>query len=223
MPEPTGSAVPGPYPQGAEQISMSEKNRQRAYVAFMRVAIVGLIGFLAYAIAAGVEAGIKAQGSDQGFGWKMCFLQIIRVFGSGVMLGSASLVCGAMIGFLFHIPRVSSRPQTGAAHGEPGPIAQNDGAAGIRASETSNLQKVADWLTNIIVGIGLVELKAMPGHLKSFGEFLGPLMGTEVHSKLSAILILLYALALGFFVGYLFSRLFVDPAVSEVGNRGNVT
>lgn len=121
---------------------------------------------------------------------------IVVGFGTPGPLWPALLWCGAalapgfVVGFLFAVPRV----------GEP--------AAGARLKINNNLVEVSDWLTKIIVGLGLIHLSRVPGYLKSASEYIAP--GLQATDQFAAGL-LLYFSVLGFLSGYLITRLVWGP------------
>lgn len=125
---------------------------------------------------------------------------------------------GFVGGFLFAIPRVSRQPvaqtkataDVGAASAStaavmPSAINVREFGLGIN----TNLEEISDWLTKILVGLGLVELRMMPEYLRRAGEYVGQSFGENGASGASVIV---YFLALGFLCGYLLTRMFLGPA-----------
>ncbi len=47
----------------------------------------------------------------------------------------------------------------------------------------SNLVEVSDWLTKIIVGVGLIELKSLPGSARSMAAFIAPSLATDTQTR----------------------------------------
>ena len=66
------------------------------------------------------------------------------VFGTAIAIAGAAAVVGGVVGFLFGIP-LTSKQRAAAA---------NDS----QYEPNTNLEQVSDWLTKIIVGVGLVQL-----------------------------------------------------------------
>jgi hypothetical protein len=93
------------------------------------------------------------------------------------LLSGASLIVGTVLGFIFGIPR--SLSSTSAA------IAQNVIAGGSPQSSAlnvlpnTNLEQLSDWLTKILVGVGLTQITQLPPYLqglsKSFDIIFAPL------------------------------------------------
>ena len=92
---------------------------------------------------------------------------VLRIIGVGVLVGAAALAAGVLTGFIFGIPREGSPKNAGdqdaaAADGQTNPITSN-----------SNLVEISDWLTKIIVGVGLVELRSIPAKLGALSYYVG--------------------------------------------------
>src|SRR4051812_43842035 len=69
----------------------------------------------------------------------------ITVLWSGVFF-----LLGALIGFLFGVPSGRSQPDSGSES---------------REQVNTNLQQIADWLTKMLIGIVLINLKDIPAQL----------------------------------------------------------
>jgi hypothetical protein len=121
-----------------------------------------------------------------------------RVVGGGAMAGAAAFVAGGQIGFLFGIPRVL---ETDA---EPLPSA--DGVPRSRYRVNTNLEQISDWLTKILVGVGLTQLPKIAdacGRLiTAVADGMGG--GTGMTSLAGAVLI--FFLGNGFLGAYYLTR-----------------
>jgi hypothetical protein len=88
---------------------------------------------------------------------------------------------GVLLGSIFGLPR----GLTGAAEGTftsvgIRTIEENNQGAGPPTSRRfpdTNLEKITDWLTKILVGVGLVEIKSAPAVLLAFRDELQPSSG----------------------------------------------
>ena len=143
----------------------------------------------------------------------------MRVF-AGLIWSFAFAAIGILLGFIFAIPRVAplTEPEDGGGAASPG--ARGDGepqkparpaARAAAASEVnSNLVEVSDWLTKIIVGVGLVELKDIPENAESLATFIAPSLGVsgDWGTPLAGG-IMLYFSVLGFLAGYLLTRVYI--------------
>ena len=86
-------------------------------------------------------------------------------------------VSGMLLGFLFGIPRtVPSGTVDVPAATEVPPNASNTLFTGTPSPMeiNSNLVEVSDWLTKIIIGVGLIELKSLPGTAHGVADFIAP-------------------------------------------------
>lgn len=104
--------------------------------------------------------------------------------GLGALLALAALLCGALLGFLFGVPR--------------GPRAQQ------RAS--TNLEQVSDWLTKILIGVALVNLADLgSGASRLFGS-VGDALGGGQRAGIAAGAGLSFFAVTGFLVAYVMAR-----------------
>lgn len=116
----------------------------------------------------------------------------------------AALMCGMLLGFLFGIPRVQQSPSD-PANGEP---ASNNG---YKQRVNTNLEEISDWLTKIIIGVGLVELSQIPRNFETLVNYIT----TEGHDPGTIGTILVLFAILGFFTGYLLTRVYLAAAFSR--------
>jgi hypothetical protein len=106
------------------------------------------------------------------------------------------MLAGALLGFLFGLPRVSI---TGRQH-------KSDAASASGLETNSNLDEVSDWLTKILVGLGLVQLGRISSAVSSLGTDLAPGLGGVAGAKGFAVGLLIYAAIDGFLIGYIWTR-----------------
>jgi hypothetical protein len=86
----------------------------------------------------------------------------------------------------------------------------------------TNLEQISDWLTKILVGVGLTEFGNVPSFLMKFANFVGPGLGDFSNSKIFAISLLIYFIILGFLAGYLWTRLFIAGAFRAADIQGQL-
>lgn len=164
----------------------------------------------------------KNTDDDQPYSWTVtisivvalvvltCYRAGVRGGGSGnaivtlLLIAAAAIVTGVLIGFLFGIPRVTSRSS--------GTDATNDEAP-VNLQTNTNLEAISDWLTKIIVGVGLVEATEI---VNRFDTLLTNLARTNLPKPLMGGAILFFLVA-GFLNGYLWTRLILTRyfSVSE--------
>lgn len=111
---------------------------------------------------------------------------------------------GTLVGFLFGIPKV--------LQGDGTAVTTTTTAAGpvqTRHQVNTNLEQVSDWITKILVGLGLVQLGRMPEKLKEYSRLLAIGLG-DTDGGVFAGAIIVYFSVLGFMGGYLITRLFLS-------------
>jgi uncharacterized membrane protein (DUF485 family) len=107
----------------------------------------------------------------------------------GIILGIAAFLSSFFIGTLFGMPKRNNEKESDY-------------------SLNNSLVEISDWLTKIIVGLGLVNLKEIPDYLISLGEYV------RTSSKYDGQLINIYSIGiviyfgfLGLYIGYNYMRL----------------
>lgn len=111
----------------------------------------------------------------------------------------------SLVGFLFGIPRTTVIDESEKSKSS---YMGND-----------NLLQISDWLTKIILGLGLTQIHQIPGMLKRIAKFI--LDSTHVSNEALIILILLYFACLGFLFGYLWTRLYFIKMLRDSDNDVN--
>jgi PASTA domain len=144
--------------------------------------------------------------------------------GAGVtafLLFGAAMAVGAVLGFLFGLPRARVADLTGG--GDAGTDPQTGQRASTYYLTNSNLIKVSDWLTTIVIGLGLVNLgKVVPG-LQHLGEALrAPLGGTEFAGAVGISVLIVGVLA-GFVLTYLWTSIRVRELLEEAERQNRRT
>nr|WP_281721714.1 hypothetical protein [Nitrosomonas nitrosa] len=121
----------------------------------------------------------------------------VRLVGSVLLAGGCTLI-GALLGFLFGIPRSlqENRKSEGNAEGRPG------------YGANTNLEQISDWLTKIIVGVGLTQIGELGAALGEIGDAFKTVLGDDFLGKPIAIAIVIYFITAGFLYGYLWTRIF---------------
>ncbi|MBV2152603.1 hypothetical protein [Kitasatospora sp. SUK 42] len=123
-----------------------------------------------------------------------------QALGGGLVVAGASAVLGGALGFLFGVPRVrggSDEPQ--------GSYAPN-----------TNLEQVSDWLTKVLLGVGLTQLGSLGERLHDLGTALAPALGGEDGAAVPfAAALVLYFLVFGFLAGWLVTRLALPRVLTD--------
>ncbi|GFO65463.1 hypothetical protein GMPD_33820 [Geomonas paludis] len=119
---------------------------------------------------------------------------------------------GVLLGFLFGIPRVDQTGKKNASGNAP-----PDGDRTLQESnleQNTNLEQISDWLTKIIVGVGLVELRTIYEYFQRATVFIAGgigLNGPQQAQPLAAATVV-YFITLGFLSGYILTRIFLAGA-----------
>lgn len=137
-----------------------------------------------------------------------------RVLSNGYTVFFWALACfvvGALLGFLFGIPRVLQKdsPAEGTRSNED-PKSNVFSRSTYQLVVNTNLDDVSDWLTKIVVGVGLVELRKIPGLLLRLAGLIAGELGMNQVPFIIAVLV--YFTTVGFMSGYLTTRMFVQRA-----------
>jgi hypothetical protein len=125
----------------------------------------------------------------------------------GLVIAGASFLLGGLIGFLFGIPRSLD---------DEGNLATSDGGTGsVRVTRANtNLEQISDWLTKILVGVGLTQIGNIPDAADDLGAHLGPLLGVVGGPAAAfAISLSIYFNLSGFLLGYFWTRVFLPRAL----------
>jgi hypothetical protein len=120
----------------------------------------------------------------------------LEVLAVGLLTAAAAFAAGALLGFLFGIPRFLA--QQGAA-AVPGATDSPTYAP------NTNLEQISDWLTKILVGVGLVEVGKIGHAISVLGNGVEEGLGENTHSI--AIMLMISFSIVGFLSSYLFTRL----------------
>jgi hypothetical protein len=114
------------------------------------------------------------------------------------------LATGALAGFLFGVPRVNQDASKSAA-----------------LRPNSNIEVVSDWLTKIIVGVGLVEFRSLGTFLNGISVDLGAALvppgvvsGAIEAASFGKALIVYFSVA-GMIQGYLLTRMYLTEQFQE--------
>ena len=114
---------------------------------------------------------------------------------------------GTLVGFLFGIPKVLQGDGTAVTTTTTTPTTA--GSVQTRHQVNTNLEQVSDWITKILVGLGLVQLGRMPEKLKEYSKLLAIGLN-DTDGGVFAGAIIVYFSVLGFMGGYLITRLFLS-------------
>ena len=134
------------------------------------------------------------------------------IFGLDMLIAAAAGSMGALAGFIFGIPRTTdpaSRAAVAGAAAKGGTMASTNAAF----AANTNLERVSDWLTTLLIGATLVQLRDVPDWTKRFVAYLGN--GPISNAKLAPF-ICVYFFGLAFLGIYLITRLYLTTALARI-------
>lgn len=192
---------------------LKEWNRQGILIKFIVIAVLGLLIIILYSI-------------------QFDPLTSVSVISIGIMIAGGSLLVGNLLGFLFGIPRTPQELTPNGVVASREADNSSDDRTKIPYKPNSNLEQISDWLTKILVGVGLTQINQISSQIYLFAYSLKPSLGNAASSGPFAIAIIIYFLICGFMLGYLWTRFFmagelassdVDAieAIEEILNRVN--
>jgi hypothetical protein len=172
----------------------------------------------------------------------------LKAFGVTMLIGLAAAMVGGLLGFLFGVPRLtgetmaqstspatlgpgsavsavqaSSIPAPAADTAVPPGQLSSGGAATVRGrrvwQSSTNLTEISDWLTKIIVGVGLVEAKSIYDGLFQLSGSLGTML---FEGAAGSLLVIPAVIIIGALLGFLYAYLFTQLVVAELVVRTDV-
>jgi len=130
----------------------------------------------------------------------------LTTIGSGLFLAGAATLVGSILGFLFGVPKNNNAKdegkETSASHQQ-------------FYQPNTNLEQISDWLTKIIVGIGLIEISKIISFFKFIGDYCGPAFSNHPAGEIIAVSICLHYTLVGFVQGFLLAYLWLPAAFAR--------
>lgn len=154
----------------------------------MVLGMVGLVVLLSVLLAASVPGPLPGERIGVG----------VTLF----VLFNASAAVGSGFGFLFGLPRSRFADNVVGTDGEAGGKPPRM-PVGSRYVANSNLIKVSDWLTTIVIGLSLANLGNIVPAARSLANALHEPLGGAPYASTLGISLVLGGMIAGFFVTYL--------------------
>src|SRR5260370_734644 len=130
-------------------------------------------------------------------------------FGADLLVAAAAASAGALFGFIFGIPRTldpASRAAVATATSQGGSAA----APNALMAANTNLERISDWLTTLLIGATLVQIKDIATWVGGLGK--GLLQGGAAANDAIIPVIVIYFFTLAFLGVYLITRLYLTSA-----------
>jgi len=133
------------------------------------------------------------------------------IFGANLLVAVAAAAAGAVFGFIFGIPRTLNPADRAAVAA----AASQDGAAthAVMTANT-NLERISDWLTTLLIGATLVQIKDIAAWVGALGKDLLK-NGTIANDALVPVIVILF-FSLSFLGVYLITRLYLTSAFMQM-------
>lgn len=143
-------------------------------------------------------------------------LAVFPVLGVGLLIAGAALLSGFLLGFIFTIPRVGGSRGKDTTAPAKGSSASSSSTQYDSAPSNDNLVEISDWLTKIILGVGLVELKSIAGNLGNLSYFLAvglrpinvSILEPILVGQTAGLAILIFYFTLGFLLGSVWTMIY---------------
>lgn len=117
-----------------------------------------------------------------------------------ILLAAASYISGFFLGFLFGIPKRNIDQESAY-------------------NLSTNLVDISDWLTKIIIGLGLIEIKRIPEYLQAVGLYIQQSTGGDPSIKIFSVCCLIYFSIFGLYYGYNYMRLLLSAHFKEADDN----
>jgi tetratricopeptide (TPR) repeat protein len=161
------------------------------------------------------------------------FGSFFAITGFIVLIALAGFAVGGIIGFLFGIPHTVEKSQFTQASTTAVPAAGAASTGAVPAAATStrlvsgsvqntpsklnftpstNLEQIADWLTKILVGVGLTQIPKIIRYYNELCQALGEPLNTFTNGKYGAALsgaVMIVSAIEGFLIVYLWTYLYL--------------
>ena len=148
--------------------------------------------------------------------------RILSIASLGFAVAGAAFLIGMVVGFLFGIPHslqgnLPSGGSENAVGAESGDSDRPQGSLSI--GPNTNLEQISDWLTKILVGVGLTQIGQIPNAAGQLARYLSPGFGNTTASSAFAVAVVSYFVICGFLPGYLWTRLYMGGLLARAERR----
>jgi hypothetical protein len=136
-------------------------------------------------------------------------VHVAAFVGADLLVAGAAASAGAVFGFVFGIPRTldpASRAAVATATSQGG----SGAASTALMAANTNLERISDWLTTLLIGATLVQIKDIATWVAGLGK--GLFEGGQAANDAVIPVIVIYFFALAFLGVYLITRLYLTSA-----------
>jgi hypothetical protein len=122
---------------------------------------------------------------------------------ASMLIAAAPLALGGLAGFLFGIPKTLQANEIG----------KDDGSGRRHGWQANtNLEQVSDWLTKILIGVGLTQLQKIPEQLQDTGDYVASSIGGNASPAIVSAMLVIFLIA-GFVIAYLLTMFDLPCAI----------
>ena len=130
---------------------------------------------------------------------------------AAVTTGLAAFMGGGILGFLFGIPRYASSTADKALLD----------AEAVKYQANTNLEQISDWLTKILVGVGLTQFRAIGDAAGRLVSSVGGAVAGGDKGRVEVAGLLILAGVAGFLFFYLWSRIYLPVLFAKAERPQN--
>jgi len=138
-----------------------------------------------------VLIGIYANQADHGW----------AVFAGGSLAAFGAFAVGALLGLLFGVPHSAEKSTTSSTTWALIP--------------NTSLDQISDWLTKILVGVGLTQLFEIPSKFQALASYLAPVFGGTDASKGFSLAVVISSSIVGFLASWVWTRLLLSADLAR--------
>lgn len=141
-------------------------------------------------------------------------LDSFSIFGNISIVATSILLVGGLTGFFFGVPRIEQ---------------QNKEESQSDVLFNTNLVQISDWLTKILVGVGLTQIRPILSFfynsfiIKIAPGFTSSQITDSSGSISMAIGVVIYYFTCGFFMGYIWGNMYYTPTIKAIVLVGNLS
>ncbi|MEV4512262.1 hypothetical protein AB0K00_25270 [Dactylosporangium sp. NPDC049525] len=125
----------------------------------------------------------------------------------GFIVTAATMLAGGVVGFIFGVPRVLAADSAGTPRRQA------------TITGNTNLEQISDWLTKILVGVGLTQFGSIASGAGRLIGNVAPAFGDGPDASVFTGGLGVFSIGFGFVTGWLYTRLLLGGAMAQADRR----